>query len=139
MDTASVNMLADLMIDLDRAGVRELVADDGRLLYRPRSAVTPELAERLRSHKAALLAALRPAGAPGPEDEAAALLAGLPMAEAPPLGPDGWPTDSIDPPEPCSDCGGLMFWWNAFGDQRCLACDPPARVDRYLRRSVSVH
>ena len=49
---------ADLLIDLTRRGI-ELVAQEDRLRYRPRSAVTPDLAGRLRTHKAELLAILR--------------------------------------------------------------------------------
>ena len=35
--------------------------------------------------------------------------------EVPPLGPDGWPVDSIEPPPACPDCGTLVFWWNPLG------------------------
>ena len=48
-----------LMADLARLGVR-LEAHGDRLRYSPRSAVTPELAARMKSHKAELLAILRP-------------------------------------------------------------------------------
>lgn len=51
-----------LLADLDRQGL-ELRARDERLWYRPRSAMTPELAARVGAHKAELLVILQP-GAP---------------------------------------------------------------------------
>lgn len=51
---------ADLLLDLGRLGIR-LEADGERLRYFPRSALTPDLLERLKAHKAELLAVLRPA------------------------------------------------------------------------------
>lgn len=30
-----------------------------------------------------------------------------------------------DPPAPCQQCGRIDFWWNFFGEQRCLRCAPP--------------
>jgi hypothetical protein len=49
---------AELMADLDRLGIR-LEAQGDRLRFHPRSAVTPDLADRLREHKGELLALLR--------------------------------------------------------------------------------
>ena len=51
---------AELLLDLGRLGIR-LEADGDRLRYSPRSALTPDLANRLKAHKAELLAMLRPA------------------------------------------------------------------------------
>jgi hypothetical protein len=135
MNAPTVNTLVDLLIDLDRAGVQELVAADGRLLYRPRSAVTPDLAERLRTHKAALLAALGPAApADGPVHEDAA--GGFAEDDSDPA-PIGWDS-AIDPPEPCGKCGGLVFWWSIRGDRRCVACDPPLAAVRLLERAETI-
>lgn len=50
--------LPQLLAELARLGVR-LEADGERLRYAPRAALTPELAERLREHKPAVLAYLR--------------------------------------------------------------------------------
>lgn len=50
---------ADLLSDLDRLHIR-LDADGERLRFFPQSAMTPELLDRLRTHKAELLALLRP-------------------------------------------------------------------------------
>jgi len=111
----------DLLTDLGRLGV-ELVADGDRLRYRPQSALTPDLADRLRSHKAELLAILGSTVRP----EAANL----------PIGPGAsirW-EESIDPPDPCPGCGGLVFWWNVLGDRRCMKCDPPHPRARRLRQ-----
>ena len=46
-----------LMVDLDRLGIR-LAAHGDRLRYWPRSAVTPDLADRMKAHKGELLAVL---------------------------------------------------------------------------------
>ena len=49
---------AELLGELTRQGI-ELRADGNRLRYRPRAAVSPELAETLRTHKGELLTLLR--------------------------------------------------------------------------------
>ena len=59
-----------VLADLTRRGI-QVVADGDRLRYRPQSAMTPELAARVRRHKPELLALLGDAGfAPtiAPED-----------------------------------------------------------------------
>jgi TubC N-terminal docking domain len=53
--TAPIPPVAALLAALPARGV-ELAADGGRLLYRPREAVTPELAARIAERKTALLA-----------------------------------------------------------------------------------
>ena len=53
---------AELLLDLGRLGIR-LEAHGERLRYCPRSALTPDLLDRLKAHKAELLALLRPAPA----------------------------------------------------------------------------
>ena len=110
----------EVLADVTRRGI-ELVARGDRLRYRPRSAVTPGLLERLRTHKAELLTIL---GRGGACDGA--------------TGPDGWPVDSIDPPPPCPECGGLVFWWNPLGDRRCMSCDPPRRAIRALEQAERI-
>jgi hypothetical protein len=50
---------AKLLLDLSRLGIR-LEAHGDRLRYFPRSALTPDLLGRLKTHKAELLALLRP-------------------------------------------------------------------------------
>lgn len=49
--------LAAILADVDRRGIT-LQVQDGKLRYRPRSAVTPDLAERLKAQKPALLTLL---------------------------------------------------------------------------------
>ena len=53
--------VATLLIEMTRRGI-EIVAHGDRLRYRPRSAMTPDLAERVRHHKTELLDILRAAG-----------------------------------------------------------------------------
>ena len=50
---------ADLMADLTRLGI-DVGAEGDRIWYRPRSAVKPDLIDRMREHKAELLVMLRP-------------------------------------------------------------------------------
>ncbi len=86
--TTATNLLAEL----GRLGI-EVTAHGNRLRYRPRSAVTPELAERMKVHKAELLAILTAT----PADDTSTAehpLAGTPF--------DGW----IQRP----DCAGRWGW-----------------------------
>jgi hypothetical protein len=55
--------IAMLLAELARRGI-QLEAQGARLRYRPRSAMTPELAERVRAHKPGLLAVLQEACGP---------------------------------------------------------------------------
>jgi hypothetical protein len=48
---------AEILADLARRGIR-LEADPERLRYYPRSALTPDLLERLKANKAELLASI---------------------------------------------------------------------------------
>jgi len=48
---------AELLLDLGRLGI-QLEADGERLRYFPRSALTPDLLDRLKANKAELLAAI---------------------------------------------------------------------------------
>ena len=52
--------VANLIADLDRLEI-QLEAHGDRLRYSPRSAVTPELAQRMKDHKCELLTILQPA------------------------------------------------------------------------------
>lgn len=51
---------AALLADLTDRGI-ELRAENGRLRFRPVTAITPDLAERVKAHKGELLALLDPA------------------------------------------------------------------------------
>ena len=114
--------VVELLADLARLGI-EVVPHGPCLRYRPRSALTPELAERLKIHKVALLAFLRPAGAPGNGD------LDLPINS-------GEIVEECDVGDPCPTCRGLMFWWNCIGDRRCMACDPPRTAIRWLKKAA---
>jgi hypothetical protein len=63
------NPLGTLLADLAARGIK-LQSRDGRLRFRPRSAVTPDLAERLTVYKTRLLAILEPAAGLAAEAEA---------------------------------------------------------------------
>lgn len=55
-----------LIVDAMRAGVL-LIAQGDRLRYKALASLPPDLAERIKAHKPALLALLRPAPADGPD------------------------------------------------------------------------
>lgn len=118
--------VGELLAELSRRGV-ELVVHGDRLRYRPADAATPELAERLRIHKAELLAALMP---PTGQDRAI----GGQAVDAPELVP--W-EDCIEP-EPCPNFGGVLCWWKPLGDRRCLNCDPPVKAIKALKRAARI-
>lgn len=120
----------ELLTDLTRLGIR-LEAHGERLRFFPRSAVTPDLADRMKFHKSGLLAALRSGGRIEVDTENA--------IELLPFGPDGWPIDTIDQPAPCRGCGGMGFWWDVLGRQRCERCDPePPRASELRRLAVKL-
>ena len=91
----------DLLAELDRRGIA-IEAHGDRLRYSPRSAVTPDLAHRMKAHKAALLAIL--AGEPWPPDVTDDVnkwhWENITSADRDYLlGPRNWPA-------PCPWCGG---------------------------------
>jgi TubC N-terminal docking domain len=57
MNTPTPNNAAALLAELDAKGV-QIEADGDRLLYRPREAVTVDMAGRMKAHKAHLLVLL---------------------------------------------------------------------------------
>lgn len=129
---------ADLLAELTGLGI-ELVAHADRLRYRPRSAVTPELVERLRSHKAELLAILGDTGgceglSRGPAPDHPERWANHPEGAPEPI---RW-EDCIEPPPACPRCGGLVWWWNPLGDRRCMDCDPPTTAITALERAERI-
>ena len=121
---------AELLANLTRLGI-EVVAHEDGLRYRPRSAVTPDLAERLRTHKAELLAILRPAVAPDGATVTPAAGEAEPAERRPGAAPEAirW-EDCLDPPDPCPECGTLELWQTLAGNWRCLRCDPPTTARR---------
>ena len=125
-----------LLADSARLGIR-LEAHGDRLRYAPRSAVTPDLADRLKAHKGELLAILRQE-APVPDvvltDAAEGHCDDLDLwaEDLLPDGPNGWPVNSFEPPDPCPECGMLEMWQTAEGNWRCERCDPPTTAWRLL-------
>jgi hypothetical protein len=123
MSPETLEQLAELVAELDRAGVQALIADGDRLRYRPRSAMTPDLAKRLATHKYELIAALQPAGSTRDAEPEPSIV----PANA---------TDERYLVAPCPDCGGLMFWWDGEGERQCTRCRPPRTAIRILERTV---
>ena len=148
---------ARLLTDLARLGIHlEVQGDD--LRYRPQSAVTLDLVDRMKASKDELIAILRPeAASTGAEvpDAVAGWQAALDLLEGDPeIPPDvmvglraadvRWADDEpegdgagddlevIDVPEPCAACGGIMFWWNPLGEPRCIDCHPTEAAQRLI-------
>jgi hypothetical protein len=132
--------LDELLADCDARGIRLVPAGDGGLtIDAPKDALTPDLIGRLKSHKAELLAILRPAEGPGGLTAAPADDHPKRVASRPEASPEAirW-EDCIDPPDPCPKCGSLELWQSAAGDLfgrtpgrwRCLRCDPPTTARR---------
>jgi hypothetical protein len=91
----------------------------------PEGAITPDLLDGLRHHKACLLRMLRsvesrPEAPPsfiGPHEAA--------IFSIPADGDAVSGEECIEPPDPCPKCGSLMFWWDLLGGQHCMACEKP--------------
>ena len=116
MSIEATELLVDLYWDLERAGIESLEVDGNRLGVQPRSAITPDLRRRLKTHKDELVAALNPREACEPRNPGVAFPRDSQMDPGDlPGDPDPWDTCE-EPPAPCSQCGGLMFWWNPLGD-----------------------
>ena len=140
---------ARLMTDLARLGIR-IESRGDRLRYAPRSAATPDLVHRIKSHKGQLLAILRrdPETTEVDSHDAATVsqstleqLGGNPPTcdtgtehDLGPSGPDGWLVNCIDPDEltPCPQCDTLEPWQSLAGNWHCQNCNPPDKA-RQLR------
>lgn len=143
-------VVMDLIHDLGHAGITQMVADGDRLRFCPRSAMTPQLAERVRANKCPLLAAFSsgmaigdvincPGGAsetsasslscgptaefPGPAEMGRSKSDGVPKPQTTTVNDADWPGDGVDPGAPCARCGSLDKWWDAVGGEHCQACD----------------
>jgi hypothetical protein len=151
---------AQLLSDLIRLGIR-IEAHGDRLRYSPRSAVTPDLADRMKAHKGELLAILRrdpDTPAIDPTDATQVWQAALDRLEGDPVfppdvmeglraadarwadDPEAGETDEaievIDPLDPCPECGTLELWQTLAGNWRCLQCDPPTMARRLRERAA---
>lgn len=132
--------LAELLAECDAHGIRLVPAGDGGLTVdAPAGCLTPDLVERLRAHKAELLAALAARHADQPTTAAGAAVRADESADAEPFGPDGWPADSIDPAAvpPCSKCGTLEAWQDLLGDWHCTRCRPPITALRLAEHAAA--
>jgi hypothetical protein len=135
-----------LMAEINSLGIR-LEAKGDRLRFSPRSAVTPDLAERMKAHKAELLVVLRTTRKP-PQSNLGLRVEweqyGVWIER---LGDDGTVSlihpeyadddlHGIEPPAPCPRCGKLELWETLAGSWRCLRCDPPATAHRIRKRAA---
>lgn len=124
---------SEILQDLTARGVT-LQADGDALRFTPRHALTPELLERLREHKAEILRLLAggvddPADGsahgpdlpdPGGELELAVDATGRRTWRH----PDEPETETAPVPDPCPSCGGIEQWRDLQGGWHCLRCDP---------------
>ncbi|MDC0934647.1 DUF3820 family protein [Pirellulales bacterium] len=104
---------AELLAELNQLGIT-IKARGDRLRYSPRSAVTPDLAQRMKAHKPAMLAIL--AGEPWEPDVSAdaneANWQAIDDADRDYLlGPRKWPA-------PCEWCGGRLIHSAVCNDRR---------------------
>ena len=102
----------DLLAELDQRGIT-IEAHGGRLRYSPRSAVTPDLADRMKAHKGELLALLRPkTEAPNDQRFDDWIELRRPDGGLSWVHPDHVDDNlqAIDPPDPCATCSTLELW-----------------------------
>ena len=141
--TGSPSILADLLAECDAHGIRLIVARDGGLtIDAPQDALTPDMLDWLKAHKADLLTLMRPEA-----PDADRPLRDDPFADwIEQRGQDGelsWThpdhasdnTETIDPPDPCPKCGTLELWQTLAGNWRCLRCDPPTTARRLAKQA----
>ncbi|MEX0642334.1 MAG: hypothetical protein WD468_06520 [Pirellulales bacterium] len=121
-----------LLAELGRLGVR-LKVDGDRLRFSPQSAVTPELVERLKTHKAELIALVSIIG--GSVKVWVSEPKGVQVRgeDAGQPDPDPWES-GVDPVQVrCPRCGSMRAWQGIGADQwRCVACDPPTKAIKLL-------
>ncbi|MSR60039.1 MAG: hypothetical protein EXS05_20770 [Planctomycetaceae bacterium] len=116
----------ELLLDLARLGIR-LEASGNRLRYHPRSALTPDLANRLIAHKAEILASLRPGIADNRQ---------ITFDPTHPLATFDWDSSNgYCPGRPVvlggihhkrEACASRRSWRHVWGERYCSACWPCA-------------
>ena len=118
---------AALMEGLALLGIR--LEDRGdRLRYSPRSAMTPDLARRMKVHRGELLESV------GTEN----FLFNDWIKVNEPDGRISWNNPAyiqeelevINPPDPCPKCRRLELWQSGANYWRCLRCAPPHSLNR---------
>ena len=114
----------EVMIDLRERGI-QLEAHGDRLRYSPRSSVTPELAQRMKAHKVALLAILTA------DDIPAAVLwhAALDQLEA----------SEAFPPEHLAVCRRASVTWESERPAGDCVNEPGERNDRSTTSDTPRH
>ena len=129
--------VTEILDELARLGIR-LATNGCGLRFAPRSVVTPELAGRLKTHKAALMAILKQG--PGTSVTKSSFDTRDCGAVVEPIRLDGWPVDCIDLAQfsPCPHCGKLEFWQNVLGDWRCERCNPPTRGLAFIEHAERI-
>lgn len=114
-----------LLAKFAKLGITLWAAGD-KLRYRPKAAMTDELAGLLRKHKAEILAALSseqvqlpPATQHRDRSQTSSRNPSWPT--------DGWPDRDVIPISevaPCPTCNVIDHWESALGDWRCRRCEP---------------
>lgn len=134
-----ISPVQSILTKAESLGLRLVVVGDS-IRFRPKSAMTQQLAELITANRSAVLDALRSTDATrlhNPanhrEIETSVCVDSELFCES------QWPDDSIEVPPACSVCGGLELW-QPFRNRlslvdppwRCLRCDPPLAADRLL-------
>lgn len=143
---------AEILAECQAHGIILQPLPGGRLdVDGPAGELTPELLQRLRDHKAELLALLAGGtqdGRPEGQDHGAGDPQDLQPIDGdaakwqPYSTPDGRcgivrddlaDMTIIDLPTPCSGCGGIERWQDLTGTWRCPVCSPPGTRAALLR------
>jgi hypothetical protein len=115
-----------LLADLRSRGIELVVAGD-RIRYRPKAALTPELARRVLALKPALLDALQHETVAEDGERVAELVLSPELFKVRTIDDliDLWADDS-SPPIRCFTCRGVRWWrLRAGGPWVCPRCHPP--------------
>lgn len=118
---SGITPVQDILNICDERGIVLMASGEKLTIDAVEGTITPDLLEKLRQHKACLIRVLQKG-----RDE---LDAKLCESE-----PDSFPSEDlqttlwdecIEPPRPCSLCGGILFWWDVIGGQHCMQCEAP--------------
>lgn len=89
----------EILVELKRQGIRIWLGEDG-LKLSPKSKLTPELIEKIKTHKDQIINNLR-------NQEATRI-------------------NEPQPQKPCYICGDYNWWLSIYGKWVCGTCHPPA-------------
>lgn len=104
------------LADARSAGLTIAVVD-GKLKFKPVSAMTSGLLSRLSANKGAIMAILAPVVTTTVDEPV-----------------DDWADDEVVDVGPCPRCGGAMAWQDMASRWHCGSCEPPAAAIRALER-----